>query len=177
MSSIHKPSPSPGVEISFAVDAIFVGYILSTVLLGLNILQAWHYARRNTDGSLLRLLVTLIVFVKLFGFLRFLISRISRCLDVSTTVTESVSIHTYLIDHYGNYISLLTLNSGALAEFLLTTINVFVVQLFFASRAYIVCGRRRWVPGSIASGCIILKISLSTDVLEAGLGGIPSFGF
>ncbi|KAF4622021.1 hypothetical protein D9613_009547 [Agrocybe pediades] len=146
MSSIHKPSPSPGVDISSAVDAIFVGYILSTVLLGLNILQAWHYARRNTDGSLLRLLVTLIV-----------------CLDVSTTVTESVSIHTYLIDHYGNYISLLTLNSGALAEFLLTTINVFVVQLFFASRAYIA------LVAFLALGSRAFQLFKYRSVLELGV--------
>lgn len=136
--SAPPPLIIPDINISKGVDGIFVGYVLSTILLGVTILQAWNYAHNNRDSWKLRSLVALLV-----------------SLDIGSTVSSSIFIHKYLIEHFGNFLLLSTVNHGFLVEFIITVVVIFLVQLFFASRVHMLKPKNYILPGLIVLTAVL----------------------
>ncbi|KAF9537456.1 hypothetical protein CPC08DRAFT_771292 [Agrocybe pediades] len=126
------------VNLSPFVDGIFVGFILSTIFFGVTLLQAWNYALSNNDGWIMRTLV-----ISLVG------------LDIATTSNNALLLHTYLIQHFGDLLGLTETNVGFIVELGLTTVAIFLVQLFFASRVYLLNQRGyRVVYAIVATACL-----------------------
>ncbi|KDR72265.1 hypothetical protein GALMADRAFT_143123 [Galerina marginata CBS 339.88] len=126
------------IDISSGVDGIFAGFVLSTALLGVTILQAWTYVNHNNDDWKLRTLVAVLVVS-----------------DILSTIFNSIFIHEYLVQHFGNFLRLFTVSSGILAEFLITIIVIFIVQLFFASRVYLLNRKNIWAPAIIVITAVL----------------------
>ncbi|KAF9556134.1 hypothetical protein CPC08DRAFT_752694 [Agrocybe pediades] len=130
-------SPRPliilDINLSPLFDSVFVGFIISTVLMGVTILQAWNYALTNNDSLGMRLLVILLM-----------------VLDIVITSNNVLLIHTYLIQHFGDIFQS-DVNWGYTTQLGLTVIVVYMVQLFFATRVYILDRRKLLLAGAIAS--------------------------
>ncbi|KAF4622024.1 hypothetical protein D9613_009542 [Agrocybe pediades] len=101
--------------------------------MGVTILQAWNYALTNNDGWGMRTLVLLLV-----------------TLDIATTSNNVLLVHTYLIQNFGDIFELATVNAGFTIELGLTVIVVYMVQLFFATRVYLLDRAKLLLAGAIA---------------------------
>ncbi|KAF9556132.1 hypothetical protein CPC08DRAFT_711447 [Agrocybe pediades] len=126
-------------------DGIFVGFIFSTILVGVILHQASNYAQRNNDGWMMRSLVSLLVI-----------------LDIATTSNNVLLVHIYVIQHFGNLFELTVINVGFLIELALTVTVVFVVQLFLASRVYILNRRSYKLSGVIA---VVATLGFASSLL------------
>ncbi|KAF4622023.1 hypothetical protein D9613_009545 [Agrocybe pediades] len=126
------------LNLSAFADGVFVGFILSTIFFGVTLLQAWNYALSNKDGWIMRTLVASLV-----------------ALDITTTSNNVLLLHTYLIQHFGNLLELTMSNISFIVEIALTATVVFLVQLFFASRVYILNhGDYRLPCAIVATACL-----------------------
>ncbi|KAJ7497729.1 hypothetical protein FB451DRAFT_241958 [Mycena latifolia] len=130
MSEANPFSAIPnGVDISSHVDAMFVGIMLSLVLWGITLVQTWTYFNSNKDGWMLQALV----------FILFL-------LDTGSTALTGEMAHVYLVQNFGNLAALATVPVSAIAEVAFNVTIVFLVQLFFARRVYLLNQRRLVMP-------------------------------
>ncbi|EEB90281.1 hypothetical protein MPER_11530 [Moniliophthora perniciosa FA553] len=111
------------------------------ILFGITIVQAWIYVLSNRDPWHLRLLVAIL-------FLG----------DLSTTVLINNLIHDFLIVHFGNLLQFTVVPSVVVAELIVTGLIMSTVELFFASRIYILGRVHRIVP------IIIVACSISALV-------------
>ncbi|KAJ7666774.1 hypothetical protein DFH06DRAFT_1184728 [Mycena polygramma] len=139
-----------GVDISPFADPVFAGVMLSTILWGITIVQTWNYYDSNNDGWMLRTFVG-VLFI----------------LDTVTTVLTTEMGHIYLIQNFGSLATLTTLPFSGVLEVALNVIIVFFVQLFFASRVYLLTERRVIVPGIIvlfAVAALIAGMFIVTDI-------------
>ncbi|KAF9557615.1 hypothetical protein CPC08DRAFT_44125 [Agrocybe pediades] len=132
----------PDMNISKDVDGIFVGFVAATTLLGITILQAWNYAQNNRDSWKLRSLVALLV-----------------TLDIAGTIASSIFVHSYLIEHFGNFVLLSTVNDAFIVEFSFMVVVIFLVQLFFASRVHLLNPGNYWLASGIALGSLLSFVS------------------
>ncbi|KAF4618906.1 hypothetical protein D9613_010116 [Agrocybe pediades] len=154
MENMQPPLQVPDINISKAVDGVFVGYVASTILLGITILQAWNYAQTNRDGWKLRSFVALLVI-----------------LDTSAAIANTV-----MVEHFGNFLLLGTVIKPVLVEFSFTVIVIFLVQLFFATRVYLLNPGKYWLAGGIAFGSLLAFVStIYTIGAEVRHTGIQDF--
>ncbi|KAF8172070.1 hypothetical protein BJ912DRAFT_994745 [Pholiota molesta] len=151
MNTTAPPTALPlGVDLSSVVDGLYWGVILSTVLLGVTIVQAWIYANDNKDGWPLRAYVATLV-----------------GLDIATTALNSQFIHSYFIVNFGDLANLALIDRSILVEFAITIVVIFLVQLFFASRVYLLNEKAYIFPGIIAiTACISFGAGIFTIVQE-----------
>ncbi|KAF9556135.1 hypothetical protein CPC08DRAFT_752695 [Agrocybe pediades] len=133
MQTFPRPLIILDLNISPFADSMFVGFIISTVLMGVTLLQAWNYALTNNDGWGMRMLVLLLV-----------------ALDIATTSNNVVVVHTYLIENFGDIFELASASAGFAIALGLTVTIVYMVQLFFASRVYLLDQRKVLLAGAIA---------------------------
>ncbi|KAF9556140.1 hypothetical protein CPC08DRAFT_752698 [Agrocybe pediades] len=149
MQQLPHPFIILDVNLSPFADSIFVGEwplprglissnTLRLIFFGVTLLQAWNYALNNSDGWIMRALV-----FSLVG------------LDIATTANNALLVHGYLIQHFGDLLELTTVSVGFTVELALTTVAVFLVQLFFASRVYLL-NRRGYgvVCAIVATACL-----------------------
>ncbi|KAF4618905.1 hypothetical protein D9613_010117 [Agrocybe pediades] len=119
-----------------------LGFVAATTLLGITILQAWNYAQNNRDSWKLRSLVALLV-----------------ALDIAGTIASSIFVHSYLIEHFGNFVLLSTVNDAFIVEFSFMVVVIFLVQLFFASRVHLLNPGNYWLASGIALGSLLSFVS------------------
>ncbi|SJL06629.1 uncharacterized protein ARMOST_09971 [Armillaria ostoyae] len=128
MSSDHTQF---GVPTGYS--SVFYGYVLSIVLFGITLVQAWNYITTNSDNWPMRVFVAL-----LLG------------MDSATTSLSIQIMHHYLISNFGNLDSLEIITYSFDAQLGITVIVVFMVDVFFAVNIY----RQR--PGSWSLPIVIL---------------------
>ncbi|KAJ7045942.1 hypothetical protein C8F04DRAFT_1249308 [Mycena alexandri] len=133
-STVPISSLPVGVNIGPFADAMFVGIMLSTFLWGITVVQTWNYYNSNTgsDGWMLKTFVGIL-------FL----------LDTVTTVLTTDMAHIYLIENFGNLGKLLTLPLAGVMEVGFNVFIVFLVELFFARRVYLLNQHQLVMPALI----------------------------
>ncbi|KAK0436444.1 hypothetical protein EV421DRAFT_1125488 [Armillaria borealis] len=128
MSSDHTQF---GVPTGYS--SVFYGYVLSIVLFGITLVQAWNYITTNSDNWPMRVFVAL-----LLG------------MDSATTSLSIQIMHHYLISNFGNLDSLKIITYSFDVQLGITVIVIFIVDVFFAVNIY----RRR--PGNRSLPIVIL---------------------
>ncbi|KAJ6494962.1 hypothetical protein DFH09DRAFT_1290488 [Mycena vulgaris] len=144
-----------GVDISSHVNAVFVGIMLSLVLWGITLAQTWTYYNLNKDGWMLRSLVG-ILFV----------------LDTVSTYLTGDMAHFWLVQNFGNLAALATVPISSIVEVAVNVSVVFLVQMFFARRVYLLNQRRIVVPAIIvlfALGGLVTGIFIVVDISKSPL--------
>ncbi|EJD00325.1 uncharacterized protein FOMMEDRAFT_169838, partial [Fomitiporia mediterranea MF3/22] len=141
--STSAPS-MPDISLTFGPD--YWGLVVSTLLLGVAVVQGYIYYANNSDGWFMHIYV----FVML-------------ALDVATTALIAEALYYYLITNAGNPNALNTIRSTFYAEIFLSVINIFLSQQFYASRIY-AAGTRRL--GRLAAAIVsILSVFSLGDIL------------
>ncbi|KAK0502346.1 hypothetical protein EDD18DRAFT_688202 [Armillaria luteobubalina] len=140
-------------------SSVFYGYVLSSVLFGITLVQAWNYIATNSDNWGTRIFVALLL-----------------SMDSVTTSLSIQIMHHYLINNFGNLDSLEIITYSFDAQLGITVIVVFIVNIFFAVKIY----RRRpanWLPvpilvfaaASLAFGlAFVVNCALRPEVGTAG---------
>ncbi|KAF9038257.1 hypothetical protein BDP27DRAFT_1347892 [Rhodocollybia butyracea] len=119
-------SLGPGINLSSTQDGLFYGYAVATALFGVTIVQAWIYIQTNRDKWPLRTLVAVLVLA-----------------DFATTCMQSQVVHYYFVANFGNLETLSFTSRPLTWEILISVGAVFCVQIFFASRVWLL-GRTHW---------------------------------
>ncbi|KAH7908458.1 hypothetical protein BJ138DRAFT_1115844 [Hygrophoropsis aurantiaca] len=131
MDSSTPPPLAPvgtvAINIGPEFDGMYTGILLATVLSGITIVQGWIYLNNNRDTWLLRSLVL------------FLISA-----DILTTSLDLRLMHRYLVENFGNLTELVVAPYEIITEYAVTVLIVFLVQLFFLSRVYML-RKEKWI--------------------------------
>ncbi|PBK98569.1 hypothetical protein ARMGADRAFT_1075403 [Armillaria gallica] len=99
-------------------SSVFYGYVLSIVLFGITLVQAWNYITTNSDNWPTRVFVALLLGI-----------------DSATTSLSIQIMHHYLISNFGNPDSLKIMTSFD-AQLGITVIVIFMVDVFFAVNIY-----------------------------------------
>uniref|UniRef100_A0A0W0FTH2 Transmembrane protein n=1 Tax=Moniliophthora roreri TaxID=221103 RepID=A0A0W0FTH2_MONRR len=128
-SSTGSSSFALGVDLSAQYDALYYGFVVTSILFGITIVQVWVYILSNNDPWPLRLLVAIL-------FLG----------DLSTTILINNLIHDLLIVHFGDLLQFTVVPSVVVAELIVTGLIVCTMELFFASRIYMLGRVHRIVP-------------------------------
>jgi len=156
-------APPPGIDISSAVDGMFYGILISLALWGITIVQTWTYINNNKDKWFLRTLV---------GAL-FVLDTVTSGLTVKTA-------HFYFVENFGGLGAFLKVASELIAEVMVNVTIVYIVELFFAYRVYILNGRHWFLPavivfiGTLGFACgIILTVNDASIPTQAHLA-VPS---
>jgi len=145
------------VDISNSVDGLFYGYAIATVLFGITVVQAWIYLNTNHDNWPLRMLVATLVLA-----------------DFATTCLDTQLMHHYFIANFGNVVNLQGIPVPLTMEVLLTILIVFCVEVFFASRVWLLKQFHWTVPlaiilsalGAVATGLATVVTQLQNPTLE-----------
>ncbi|KAJ7347088.1 hypothetical protein DFH08DRAFT_208955 [Mycena albidolilacea] len=135
MSSNPGSALPLGVNIGPFTDAMFVGIMLSVFLWGITVVQTFNYFASNSgnDGWMLKTFVGILF-----------------ALDTVSSVLTVDMAHIYLIENFGNLVILTTLPLSAIMEVLFNVIIVFLVELFFARRVFLLNQRRILMPALIS---------------------------
>ncbi|KAL5523317.1 hypothetical protein ACEPAF_1584 [Sanghuangporus sanghuang] len=104
-----------------ALNLMYWGFALATVLLGVTVIQAFIYFKNyDDDKAPLKLLVALLI-----------------ALDILSSALMAHVIFYYMIENYGNSSSLISSPPGTFpVEWLVTAIVAFLTQIFYASQIY-----------------------------------------
>ncbi|KAJ3851998.1 hypothetical protein EV368DRAFT_82952 [Lentinula lateritia] len=173
------PFPSAGFDLSSIFDAFFYGVIISTGLFGISIVQLWTYINLSRDRWMFRVVV-ITVFL----------------MDMATTYLDIGLLHNYLvipsvfiskqnldfaqlqISHFGD-LSIFSSYSNLLdMEILFTALIVFVVDLYFASRVYLL-KQVHWsvVAFIVSTNVIALLLSILSVIISFHLAVFTRLGF
>lgn len=121
------------MDITFLVDGMYWGVLVSTMLFGITISQGWTYAYDNNDRWHLRLLVAVLILM-----------------DFATTCLSFYILRYYLISNFGNLTVLETLTRPIIATIGIIFIVTYLSTLFFASRIYLLDNGSLWVAVTAA---------------------------
>ncbi|THV00052.1 hypothetical protein K435DRAFT_719304 [Dendrothele bispora CBS 962.96] len=127
MSAVPGLSLPIGPNFSESVDGFFYGNIIAIGLFGIIIVQVWIYINTNTDKWPLQLLVAILA-----------------SLDLANTCLNAKILHQYLISNFGDLMVFANISKASLIEYLITLIVVLCVEVFFASRVWII-GKVHWI--------------------------------
>ncbi|KAF8069879.1 hypothetical protein FPV67DRAFT_990398 [Lyophyllum atratum] len=131
-------------DVSSVVNGIF---FVSTILLGITVVQGWIYFHNNDDKWTIRSFIIVLI-----------------TLDIAETCCSTQLIHHYLISHFGDVSILQEYSSVISADFAITGTTFFLVHLYYARRLFIV-GRSWWLPGLI--------VALSIAMMIVGISAVP----
>uniref|UniRef100_A0A0W0FTU9 DUF6534 domain-containing protein n=1 Tax=Moniliophthora roreri TaxID=221103 RepID=A0A0W0FTU9_MONRR len=148
-SSTGLSSFALGIDLSDNYDPLYYGFIITSILFGITIVQAWIYVLSNKDPWHLRLLVAIL-------FLG----------DLCTTVLINNLIHDFFIVHFGNLLQFTVVPSVVVAELIVTGLIMSTVELFFASRIYMLGRVHRIVPISIVACSILALVPTFVGAVE-----------
>ncbi|KAJ7597927.1 hypothetical protein C8J56DRAFT_921435 [Mycena floridula] len=127
--------PSPAQMSSFGKDNFrtpFWGLLISVCLFGVTICQACTYASNNKDSWCLRLLVGTLL-----------------AMDFTNLILSSENVAYYAVEHWGDVDAALMNPLYSIVFLHLTVIIVFLVQMFFASRIFILSRRNYAATGLV----------------------------
>ncbi|KAH7909477.1 hypothetical protein BJ138DRAFT_1155134 [Hygrophoropsis aurantiaca] len=158
------PVGTVGIDISAEWDGEYTGIVMSIGLTGITIVQGWIYANENRDTWLLRAFVFLMI-----------------AADIFTTGLDVKASHRYLVENFGNLAALQYAHWEVIWEYAVTIVMVFMVQLFFVSRIWLLKRDKQWVPaiislfatGALVSGLIAIT-KLARHPLVAFLMSVES---
>ncbi|KAF9038769.1 hypothetical protein BDZ89DRAFT_1061186 [Hymenopellis radicata] len=122
-------------------------YALSTVLLGVSIMQGWNYVNTNADRWPMRVLVSVHDFPE------------NICMDIGTTCINTQVLHYYFIENFGNVQVLSTQPFLLNMELLLTVIIVFMWNRIIPALI---------VFFTVASFVSIIDLTVSPDIVLFG---------
>ncbi|GLB44973.1 hypothetical protein LshimejAT787_1900510 [Lyophyllum shimeji] len=149
-SLTHRSGTHLNGDVSSLVNGIFFGYVVSTVLLGITIVQGWIYLHDNRDRWTIRTFIAVLII-----------------LDIAETCCSTQLLHHYLILHFGDFEVLLRFSNVISADFAITGTIFFLVHLYYARRLVIV-GRSWWLPGIIVALTIaMLVVGICTIAVRA----------
>ncbi|THU95610.1 hypothetical protein K435DRAFT_859396 [Dendrothele bispora CBS 962.96] len=135
-----------GCDITSLAGSIYWGVAVSTAIFGSNLVLGWTYANNNTDHWILRIAVATL----------FILDGVSTGFDHRFVVQ-------YLIVNFGSLINLQgSVDPSQAIGYLLTQIVIFIVQIFFASRIYLL-RRTHWIVTATV-------VALAVASFAAGLG-------
>ncbi|KAJ7235839.1 hypothetical protein C8J57DRAFT_1530525 [Mycena rebaudengoi] len=142
------------------VMTVAAGTVVSLVLSGITIMQAYVYFPTNDRGFLQIIAILMIVF------------------DLISTGLIAQGLYYYIVPNFGSLLPLGNLNPSLAAECFMSVFIVFVSHLFFALQIYSVIGRgpnKYGVPGAVAFfgavsfagaiGCVITMFRESHNIL------------
>ncbi|KAI5116645.1 hypothetical protein M0805_000405 [Coniferiporia weirii] len=134
-----------GIGLSSTFGAIYWGFVIATVLLGTSIVQGYFFFVSSKDAFKLKAYVALML-----------------SLVFATTALSSEYLNYYLIIAFGNPLALLYMTKPYITEHVVTTLIVFLTQVFYAWRVYTSPMKKHlWIP--------ILILVLSVISFGAGL--------
>ncbi|KJA15403.1 hypothetical protein HYPSUDRAFT_194341 [Hypholoma sublateritium FD-334 SS-4] len=123
----------PAAALDNSIGAMLIGVIVSAVLHGITLLQAFMYWRNyRKDAWYLKAMVITTV-----------------CFDAIHLVLISAAVYHYVITHYHNSDDLRFLTWPVLIEALFTGVNGGIVQAFYTMRVWHLNRRSYWLPGII----------------------------
>ncbi|PAV22634.1 hypothetical protein PNOK_0259100 [Pyrrhoderma noxium] len=125
---------SSNIDTVRTLNALFAGYVLSTVLYGLTFFQTYvFYTRFPRDGFLLRALVGIL-----------------WALNTTSTALLSHSIYNYVFTNFGNSSAFLVLTKSICIDYVLSIITIFIIHTFMVLRIWKVSGKNGIVSGIVA---------------------------
>jgi hypothetical protein len=122
--------PDAGIDLSDVFAPLYWGFVISLVLGGITIVQAYIYFPAPQDGKIVRCTAVAML-----------------VLDILSSALLAQSVYYYLIPHFGSLIPLGSLTPGLSVECLFSAAIMFISQLYFARQLYIVkgSGTRWWI--------------------------------
>ncbi|KDR76649.1 hypothetical protein GALMADRAFT_452778 [Galerina marginata CBS 339.88] len=135
---------SQGINLSQTLAPLYWGFVVSLLLGGITIVQAYIYFPAQQDRFLARFTAAVMLI-----------------LDLLSSVLIAQSVYYYLIPHFGSLQPLSSVTPELSAECLVSTMITFISQAFFVYQLYNVkrLDKNRWlVLGSIA-GCAIMAFA------------------
>ncbi|KAH7908456.1 hypothetical protein BJ138DRAFT_1128448 [Hygrophoropsis aurantiaca] len=145
---MNSPPAAPlgtvGTNIAGEYDGQFVGIVLAACLSGITIVQGWIYVNDNRDSWMLRCLVLCLILA-----------------DLTTSALDLKVMHRNLVENFGDLEALVQAHLDIISEYALTVVVVFLVQLFFLTRIYLLKQKRWWLPtviGAFAAGGFVTGI-------------------
>ncbi|KAJ6489569.1 hypothetical protein C8R47DRAFT_472277 [Mycena vitilis] len=155
------PAFEPASRGPFGVDTIFTGIMVSTFLCGITVVQTWNYFSSNSanDGWMLKSFVVILLL-----------------LDTVTAGLTVEVVHFYLVENFGNLETLGALPLAGVFEVGFNVVTVFLVELFFAHRVYLLFHRHLVMPAIIVTfsvaglvAGIFIVVDISHDLTVAAL--------
>ncbi|KDR76630.1 hypothetical protein GALMADRAFT_139541 [Galerina marginata CBS 339.88] len=134
---------SQGINLSQTLAPLYWGFVVSLLLGGITIVQAYIYFPAQQDRFWARF------------------TNFSRILDLLSSILIAQSVYYYLIPHFGSLQPLSSVTPELSAECLVSTMITFISQAFFVYQLYNVkrLDSTRWIVlGSIA-GCAIIAFA------------------
>ncbi|KAH7908455.1 hypothetical protein BJ138DRAFT_1157611 [Hygrophoropsis aurantiaca] len=130
----EAPLGTAGTNIARGYDGQFVGILLATCFTGIIIVQGWIYMNNNQDSWMLRCLVFFLILA-----------------DFTINALDLKVMHRNLVQNFGDLEALDQARLDIIFEYAFSVIVVFLVQLFFLTRVYLIKKERWWLPISIGA--------------------------
>ncbi|KAJ7226330.1 hypothetical protein C8J57DRAFT_206150 [Mycena rebaudengoi] len=154
-----KPSMNwVGYDMTEVFAPLFLGTVVSLVLSGITIMQAYIYFPTNDRGFLQIIAVLMIVF------------------DLISTGLIAQGLYYYIVPNFRSLLPLGNLNPSLAAECFMSVFIVFVSHLFFAFQIYSVIGRgpnKYGVPGAVAFFGAVSLVCSSPSLRHYHVPGEP----
>jgi len=135
---------SQGIDLSKTLAPLYWGFVVSLLLGGITIVQAYIYFPAQQDRFLVRFTAAVMLMF-----------------DLASSALIAQSVYYYLIPHFGSLLPLNSVTPELSAECLISTVMTFISQAYFVYQLYNVkrLGKGRWlVLGSIA-GCALMAFA------------------
>jgi hypothetical protein len=148
-----EPSPDlviatdgPGLDMRGVYAPFFWGFVLSIIMGGITIMQAYIYFPRYPQDRL---------FVKVIAWTMLIF-------DLTSSALVAQSLYYYLIPHFGSLVPLTSVTPELTADCLLSNIITFVSQMYFVYQIYAIrhVGKLAWV--------MIVVIAIGAHLAFAG---------
>ncbi|KAJ8689143.1 hypothetical protein PTI98_013197 [Pleurotus ostreatus] len=132
-----------GLDMSTTLGPVYWGTVISLVLGGITVLQAYTYFPHPSDRPFIQVTAASMV---IFDF-------VSSALVVQ-------SVYYYLVPHFGSLAPLASITPELSAECLLSSIITFISQFYFVAQIYAVTrtGRGSWMVPVFVAVCAILAL-------------------
>ncbi|KAH7913186.1 hypothetical protein BJ138DRAFT_1099732 [Hygrophoropsis aurantiaca] len=100
---------------------MYWGFVASTSLAGITMMQSYQYYSRNNDRPMLHLIVAAVL-----------------VLDLATTILMAITLYHYFLQYWGQYEAFAVITQSWCIENGVTASVTCITQLLFGSRIYLV---------------------------------------
>ncbi|KAH7920450.1 hypothetical protein BV22DRAFT_1098083 [Leucogyrophana mollusca] len=155
------------VELSFFYSAMYWGFVLSTSLVGISLVQVYmYYMRHNNDRWQMKALVASLLFVELclFTLDGFLTIHGCRILDPATSILMAETIYYYFVVNFGVPQALASIPISWVLETGLTVLVTSIVQIYFAINIYWIHKRTSTIPGGLLIPAVVFTLAFAAFV-------------
>ncbi|KDQ22790.1 hypothetical protein PLEOSDRAFT_163680 [Pleurotus ostreatus PC15] len=137
-----------GLDMSTTLGPVYWGTVISLVLGGITVLQAYTYFPHPSDRPFIQVTAASMV---IFDF-------VSSALVVQ-------SVYYYLVPHFGSLAPLASITPELSAECLLSSIITFISQFYFVAQIYAgKTGRGSWMVPVFVAVCAILALVFGVEL-------------